>query len=214
MDATPESEHVAFTNGKTLNIGQETGGIREDLWRVQIRNTVKKHLEKELQVKGKGIKVLTLFFIDKVANYRAYDEQGAAVKGKFALEFEAAFKELTAQERYKDLLPSPLESLHNGYSSPSKPKRRSLSGARNRKRFGSGWPSKASSHPKGRFCPSLIRKRRASTWALRPNTPRSPTTSLKSSNLTSWRSTSRETRTCARSGSTSASISTRSSRNS
>lgn len=120
VDATPESEHVAFTNGKTLNVGQETGGIREDLWRVQIKNTVKKHLEKELQVKGKGLKVLSLFFIDKVANYRAYDEQGAAVKGKFAVEFEAAFKELAAQERYQGLLPFPLETLHNGYFAQDK----------------------------------------------------------------------------------------------
>ncbi len=120
VEATPGAEHVAFTNGKTLNIGQETGGIREDLWRVQIKNTVKKHLEKELQVKGKGVKVLSLFFIDKVANYRSYDEQGAPVAGKFAQEFEAAFKELTAQARYKDLLPFPLPSLHNGYFAQDK----------------------------------------------------------------------------------------------
>jgi type III restriction enzyme len=120
VDATPESEHVAFTNGKTLNLGQETGGIREDLWRVQIRNTIKKHLEKELQVKGKGIKVLSLFFIDRVANYRSYDEQGATAKGKFALEFEAAYKELSAQERYRGLHSFPLESLHNGYFAQDK----------------------------------------------------------------------------------------------
>jgi len=120
VDATPESEHVAFTNGKTLNIGQETGGIRDDLWRVQIKNTVKKHLEKTLQVKGKGIKVLSLFFIDTVANYRAYDEQGATAKGKFALEFEAAFKELSALPRFQDLLTFPLDSLHNGYFAADK----------------------------------------------------------------------------------------------
>ena len=120
VDATPESEHVAFTNGKTLNVGQETGGIRDDLWRVQIKNTVKKHLDKTLQVKGKGIKVLSLFFIDKVANYRAYDEQGATAKGKFALEFEAAFKEVSALPRYKDLVTFPLESLHNGYFAADK----------------------------------------------------------------------------------------------
>ena len=54
VDATPGAEHVAFTNGRSLNIGQEIGGMREDVWRVQIENTVRKHLEKELQVLGKG----------------------------------------------------------------------------------------------------------------------------------------------------------------
>ena len=80
VDATPGAEHVAFTNGRSLNVGQEVGGMREDVWRVQIENTVRKHLEKELQVRGKGLKVLTLFFIDKVANYRAYDDEGHQYK--------------------------------------------------------------------------------------------------------------------------------------
>lgn len=62
VDATPGAEHVAFTNGRTLNLGQEIGGLRDDVWRVQIENTVRKHLEKELQVQGRGLKVLTLFF--------------------------------------------------------------------------------------------------------------------------------------------------------
>lgn len=120
VDATPGSEHVAFTNGRTLNLGQEQGGVQDDLWKIQIKNTVKKHLEKEIQVKGKGLKVLSLLFIDKVANYRGYDEEGKPSKGKFAEAFEAAFKELAAQERYKDLLPFPVEQLHNGYFAQDK----------------------------------------------------------------------------------------------
>jgi type III restriction enzyme len=56
--------------------GDEIGGMREDVWRVQIKHTVKKHLEKELQLRGKGVKVLSLFFIDRVANYRDYDGSG------------------------------------------------------------------------------------------------------------------------------------------
>ena len=122
VDATPGAEHVAFTNGRTLGPGEEIGGMREDVWRVQIENTVRKHLEKELQVQDKGLKVLTLFFIDKVANYRAYDEEGKPVPGKFAVEFEAAFRKLIVQDRYRKLPAAslPLEQLHNGYFAQDK----------------------------------------------------------------------------------------------
>ena len=86
----------------------------------QIKNTIKKHLEKELQVKDKGIKVLSLFFIDRVANYRAYDEQGKPVKGKFALWFEEYYNELIAQPRFQGLLSYPVDKLHDGYFSQDK----------------------------------------------------------------------------------------------
>lgn len=120
INAEPGNEFIQFNNGKTLSIGQELGGIRDDPWKAQMHNTIRRHLDKELSVKGKGIKVLSLFFIDWVANYRSYDEQGQPVKGKFAEMFEAAFKELTAQEKYKDALPFPIEKLHNGYFAQDK----------------------------------------------------------------------------------------------
>jgi type III restriction enzyme len=120
INAEPGNEFIQFNNGKTIAVGQELGGIRDDLWRVQIRNTIRRHLDKEIALKNKGIKVLSLFFIDRVANYRSYDEQGQPVKGKFAQAFEDAFKELTAQEKYKGLLPFPLEKLHNGYFAQDK----------------------------------------------------------------------------------------------
>lgn len=120
INGEPGNEFIQFNNGKTVALGQELGGIRDDLWRVQIRNTIKRHLDKEIALKGKGIKVLSLFFIDKVANYRSYDEQGQPVKGKFAVAFEDAFKELIAQEKYKGLLPFPLEKLHDGYFAQDK----------------------------------------------------------------------------------------------
>ena len=120
INAEPGNEFITFNSGKTLNAGQELGGIRDDLWRVQIKNTVRRHLDKELAVKGKGIKVLSLFFIDKVANYRSYDENGQPVGGKFAEAFEEAFKELAAQPKYKDLLCFPVGKLHNGYFAQDK----------------------------------------------------------------------------------------------
>ena len=120
INGEPGNEFIQFNNGKMLTLGQELGGIRDDLWRVQIRNTISRHLDKEIALKNKGIKVLSLFLIDRVANYRSYDEQDQPVKGKFAVAFEEAFKELTAQEKYKGLLPFPLEKLHDGYFAQDK----------------------------------------------------------------------------------------------
>jgi len=120
INAEPGNEYILFTNGKTLSLGQAQGGLTDDIMRVQIKNTIQEHLEKELKVKDKGIKVLSLFFIDKVANYRSYDEQGNPVKGKIALWFEEYFNELIQKPRYKDLLKFPLEKLHDGYFAADK----------------------------------------------------------------------------------------------
>ncbi len=122
INAEPGNEFIKFNNGTTLRQGQELGGLSEEVWRVQIRNTIKKHLEKELQVKDHGLKVLTLFFIDRVANYRSYDESGQPVQGKFALEFEKALAELAKEPQFKGLpcLKEPVERLHNGYFAQDK----------------------------------------------------------------------------------------------
>lgn len=117
INAEPGNEYIRFANGRVLRPGEEIGGLREDIWRVQIRHTVKRHLERELQLQGRGIKVLSLFFIDRVANYRDYDESGQPVKGKFAEALEAALAEFARDERYRalPLFAHPIEKLHNGY---------------------------------------------------------------------------------------------------
>ena len=120
INAEPGNEYISFTNGKTLSLGQTQGGLTDDIMKVQVRNAIQEHLEKELKVKDKGIKVLSLFFIDRVANYRSYDEQGNSVKGKIALWFEKYFNELIQKPRYKDLLKFPLEKLHDGYFAADK----------------------------------------------------------------------------------------------
>jgi type III restriction enzyme len=122
INAEPGNEYVRFNNGNTLRLGEETGGMRDDVWRTQIKHTVKRHLEKELQLRDRGIKVLSLFFIDRVANYRDYDETGQPVQGKFAAAFEAELKELAKEERYKglDWLQLPLDKVHNGYFAQDK----------------------------------------------------------------------------------------------
>jgi len=120
ISAEPGNEFISFTNGKTLSVGQTQGGLTDDIMKVQIKNAIQEHLEKELKVKDKGIKVLSLFFIDRVANYRSYDEQGNPVKGKIALWFEEYFKELIQKPRYKDLLKFSIEKLHDGYFAADK----------------------------------------------------------------------------------------------
>jgi len=119
ISAEPVNEFIDFTTGR-LYVGQERGSIKEDLVEVQIRSTIKKHLDKELQLRGRGIKVLSLFFIDRVANYRDYTTDGKPEKGKYALLFEQHFKELIALPQYKELDTQPVEKIHDGYFSQDK----------------------------------------------------------------------------------------------
>ncbi|HEX9871866.1 MAG TPA: type III restriction endonuclease subunit R [Candidatus Tectomicrobia bacterium] len=117
INAEPGSEFIRFNNGRTLRLGEEMGGRREDVWRAQIKHTVKRHLEKELQVRARGMKVLSLFFIDRVANYRDYDQAGQPVKGKFAEACELELAALATEARFAALewLKQPMDKLHNGY---------------------------------------------------------------------------------------------------
>lgn len=122
ISAEPGEERVRFDNGRTLRLGESMGGMRDDVWRIQIKHTVRQHLEKELQVRARGIKVLSLFFIDRVANYRDYDAEGRPTQGKFAAAFEAELVALAKDERYRELewLKQPMGRLHNGYFAQDK----------------------------------------------------------------------------------------------
>jgi type III restriction enzyme len=122
IDGTPGAEFVRFNSGLTLRLGEEQGGMREDVWKAQIRKTVEKHLSKELQVRQLGLKVLSLFFIDRVANYRSYDDSGQPVDGKFAQEFEETLVQLAKDPRFSTLewFKLPIKSLHNGYFAQDK----------------------------------------------------------------------------------------------
>ena len=123
ISAEPGLEHIEFNNGRIIRQGEEEGGMVEEVMKAQIRETIERHLQKELKMKDKGIKVLSLFFIDRVANYRLYGDDGTAQKGKVAEWFEAALTELGAKPFYKGLkglLRQPVETLHNGYFSCDK----------------------------------------------------------------------------------------------
>lgn len=122
-------EYVSFTmKPEILRIGCAVGDIDDTaIKEQQIRKTIEEHLNKELILSSKGIKVLSLFFIDKVANYRYYDEDGNAHKGKYAQLFEKHYKELIQRPKYKKLIDAKLISddetvVHNGYFAIDKKK--------------------------------------------------------------------------------------------
>lgn len=119
INAEPGNEYVRFVS-RSMRLGEELGGARPDVWRVQILETVRRHLEKELLVADRGIKVLSLFFLDRVANYRLHGEQDP--RGPFALEIERVLAELAKDERYRRLawLQGPVGKLHDGYFAQDK----------------------------------------------------------------------------------------------
>ena len=118
-----DNEYIEFANGVILRLGEVIGDVdKEQLQYLQIKTTIEEHLEKEKLYLKKGIKVLSLFFIDKVANYREYDEKGNPTKGKFTTFFEKAFNKLINKPKYKELKEKVynklnIEEFHDGYFS-------------------------------------------------------------------------------------------------
>ncbi|MDP2992188.1 MAG: DEAD/DEAH box helicase family protein, partial [Deltaproteobacteria bacterium] len=108
---------IALTNGLMLSIGETRGGMNDEVMKFMIRRTVEEHLKKERIYKAKGIKVLSLFFIDRVKNYREYDANWNPVKGKFAGWFEEIYRQEAAKPAFNGLLPYTADALHNGYFS-------------------------------------------------------------------------------------------------
>lgn len=108
---------ISLTNGITLSVGQSQGGMNDEVMKFMIRKTVEEHLKKEKAYKDKGIKVLSLFFIDRVKNYREYDTNGNPIKGKFAKWFEEIYQHEISKPIFKNLLSYTVEEVHNGYFS-------------------------------------------------------------------------------------------------
>ena len=127
-------EYVSFTGTDVVvRLGQAVGEVNDDEYkRLQIRKTIEEHLSKELRLRGKGIKVLSLFFIDRVANYRSYDDEGRPVRGKYAVMFEEEYARAIKKPKYATLfesvdLETAADGVHNGYFSADK--RKDSSGA-------------------------------------------------------------------------------------
>uniref|UniRef100_C5CL46 Type III site-specific deoxyribonuclease n=1 Tax=Variovorax paradoxus (strain S110) TaxID=543728 RepID=C5CL46_VARPS len=109
-----------------LAVGQAYGDVDAlAVQREMIRRTIREHLEKEKLLGPKGIKVLSLFFIDAVERYRQYDTEGNPVKGDYARIFEEEYRRAAKLPAYQSLfaeidLASAAEEVHNGYFSIDK----------------------------------------------------------------------------------------------
>ena len=130
-DINANTNTLSFTNGVELVVGEATGDVDETaLRRIQIREAIKAHFDKEQLLFKDGIKVLTLFFIDSVAKYRCYDDRGE-VAGEYAQIFEEEYNAylndvLTLEEcAYNDYLRGiATEKTHQGYFSIDKKSKR------------------------------------------------------------------------------------------
>ena len=140
-DINPYRNTVTFLNGVTLHKGEVTGDVSElALQRVQIRETIRSHFEKERELFGKGIKTLSLFFIDEVAKYKSYDGQGNEVKGVFQQIFEEEYTRLLNEnlslfdDAYQAYLRRfQVHEIHGGYFSIDKKSGRAIDSKTGRK---------------------------------------------------------------------------------
>lgn len=138
-DINALTDSVHFTNGEVLQAGVAQGDVNEaTLRRIQIREAIRAHLQKEQQLYAQGIKVLSLFFIDEVAKYRQYAEQ-EEIKGEYASIFEEEYTQclqelgLLLQPAYQDYLKGiAVEATHKGYFSIDKRSRRMVNASTNR----------------------------------------------------------------------------------
>ncbi|OIJ14886.1 restriction endonuclease subunit R [Anaerobacillus arseniciselenatis] len=91
-DIDPIQGTVIFTNGQVLSRGEVIGDVSEsDMRRIQIRETIISHFEKEKQLFELGIKTLSLFFIDEVAKYRKYNDDGDEINSEYGEMFEQEY---------------------------------------------------------------------------------------------------------------------------
>lgn len=127
-DINYREEKVSFINGEEIFKGVIQGDdVKDKVRRVQIRETIKSHLEKEEILYNKGIKTLSLFFIDEVSKYKKYNKVGGEEIGEYGIIFEEEYQDLVAEKienatgNYKDYLEQiPVINTHNGYFSIDK----------------------------------------------------------------------------------------------
>lgn len=122
-------DSVEFINGIKIYAGDVIGEVSEDqLRRIQIRETILSHIQRERELFYKGIKVLSLFFIDEVAKYKQYDAAGQPMNGVYAEMFEEEYKDVIGNlqvamgedDYMKYLSEIPAEKTHAGYFSIDK----------------------------------------------------------------------------------------------
>ena len=136
-DIEPLHGTVTFTNGTIIRQGEVIGDVVEqDMRRIQIRETIQSHFEKEEKLFDMGIKTLSLFFIDEVAKYRQYDEDGNELLGEYGRIFEEEYNNILNE--YLTLFDTPYQKYlrsievadtHKGYFSIDKKTGRSINSA-------------------------------------------------------------------------------------
>lgn len=129
-DIDPFRGAVTFTNGEVIQTGEVSGDVSEsDMRRIQIRETILSHFEKEEKLFNMGIKSLSLFFIDEVAKYRQYDDDGNEVLGEYGQMFEQEYLNVlneyitvfdTPYQKYLKDTCSDVSAVHKGYFSIDK----------------------------------------------------------------------------------------------
>lgn len=138
-DVDPINGRVTFTNGQVIQVGDVVGDVSEkDMRRIQIRETILSHFEKEERLYNMGIKTLSLFFIDKVDMYRQYDENGNELLGEYGVMFEQEY--LNVLNEYITMFGGPYQeylrstcaevhAVHKGYFSIDKKTGKSVDSA-------------------------------------------------------------------------------------
>lgn len=129
-DIDARDNTVTFVNGLKIHVGEAVGHVDEYVMRtIQIRETIRAHLQKERQLYNQGIKVLSLFFIDEVAKYRQYDEDNNPVDGEYTQIFKEQYQFVLNEfldlnienDPYQEYLKSiDVDKTHNGYFSIDK----------------------------------------------------------------------------------------------
>ena len=135
-DIDPFRGTVTFTNGEVIKTGEVSGDVSEsDMRRIQIRETILSHFEKEEKLFNMGIKSLSLFFIDEVSKYRQYDADGNEVLGEYGRIFEEEYLNVlndyitvfdTPYQKYLKFMCSDVSAVHKGYFSIDKKTGRSI----------------------------------------------------------------------------------------
>ena len=127
-DINPLTNTIQFMNGDSLRKGEVMGDVSEkQIQKLQVRETIRSHFEKEAALFKQGIKTLSLFFIDEVINYKSYDDQGEVVKGPLWKVFEEEYMRflnenlsLFEDDYQRYLRRFTADQVHNGYFSIDK----------------------------------------------------------------------------------------------
>lgn len=119
ISAEPGNEYIEFSGEPSIIRLSQALNNDLQIKRAQIRKTIEEHLNKEIKLNPLGIKVLSLFFIDNVANYRKYDADNNRILGEYAKIFEEEYEDVIRAEKYKALRDRhvPVSEVHDGYFS-------------------------------------------------------------------------------------------------